>query len=238
MRVLVTRPQPGADRTAAQLTALGFEPVLLPLTQAVALPQDVPEFRPDRVVATSPQAFHHLSQTLREALANVPVVVTGEGTAAAARDAGLKQVDTSGGDVSGLLGILAAMDLSDTRILYLAGKVRRPDLENFLQCKSVPLDICEVYDTLSVSYSTDKLMEISAGGKIACVLVTSVETVHVLATVSNAAFAQTIENALFVCLSERIAEAARSRFANRILVTSAPDGNGLISCLTEAFPRN
>ncbi len=37
-RVLVTRPEPGAARTAKRLVALGFEPVLLPLTQTVALP--------------------------------------------------------------------------------------------------------------------------------------------------------------------------------------------------------
>ncbi|MGB5801993.1 MAG: hypothetical protein WBG88_17980, partial [Mesorhizobium sp.] len=37
-RVLVTRPEPGAAGTAKRLAALGFEPVLLPLTQTVALP--------------------------------------------------------------------------------------------------------------------------------------------------------------------------------------------------------
>ncbi|MGB3901482.1 MAG: uroporphyrinogen-III synthase [Mesorhizobium sp.] len=37
-RVLVTRPEPGAARTAKRLAALGFEPVLLPLTHTIALP--------------------------------------------------------------------------------------------------------------------------------------------------------------------------------------------------------
>ena len=38
LRVLVTRPEPGAAHTAGKLADMGFEPVLLPLTQTVPLP--------------------------------------------------------------------------------------------------------------------------------------------------------------------------------------------------------
>lgn len=237
VRVLVTRPQPGADRTAAHLAALGFEPVLLPLTQTLALPQRLPDDRPDLVVATSPQAFHHLSLALREALASARVLVTGEGTAAAATEAGLTRAETSGGNVSGLIDALAGMELSGTRILYLAGKVRRPDLENFLQGRAVPFDVCEAYDTVSVSYSADKLAAFSVGGNVTCVLVTSVETIIAMAAISSAVFTQAIENAMFVCLSDRIASAACSHFPNRILVAAEPTTKGLFQCLIEAFPR-
>ena len=237
MRVLLTRPQPGADRTAVRLAELGFEPVLLPLTEAVPLPQTLPENTPDLVVATSPQAFHHLSRELREALARVRVAVTGEGTAAAARDAGFTQVETSGGNVWGLSDTLSGMDLSGIRVLYLAGKMRRPDLENFLRDKAVQFDVCEVYDTLSVSYSTDKLEEIVDGGDLGCVLLTSVESVVALLEIDNGGVTQAYENAQFICLSERIAETVRSRFANRISVAAEPSENGLIQCLVEAFPQ-
>ncbi|TJX45058.1 MAG: uroporphyrinogen-III synthase, partial [Mesorhizobium sp.] len=37
LRVLVTRPEPGASRTARKLEEMGFEPLLLPLTETVAL---------------------------------------------------------------------------------------------------------------------------------------------------------------------------------------------------------
>lgn len=235
--MLVTRPQPGADRTAARLAELGYEPVLLPLTQAVALPQALPDIRPDHVLATSPQAFHHLSEELREALASVRVTVTGEGTAAAARDAGFTQVGTSGGNVSGLTYALSGMDLSGICVLYLAGRMRRPDLENFLHDKAVLFDICEVYDTLSVSYSTDKLEEIVDDGDLACVLLTSVESVAALSGIANVGFAQVYENAQFICLSERIAEAVRSRFENPILVAAEPSEEGLIQSVRNAFPQ-
>ncbi|RVD11473.1 uroporphyrinogen-III synthase, partial [Mesorhizobium sp. M7A.F.Ca.ET.027.02.1.1] len=38
LRVLVTRPEPGASRTAHRLEEAGFQPVLLPLTETKALP--------------------------------------------------------------------------------------------------------------------------------------------------------------------------------------------------------
>ncbi|TIX52492.1 MAG: uroporphyrinogen-III synthase, partial [Mesorhizobium sp.] len=40
VRVLVTRPEPGASRTAQRLLDQGFQPILLPLTETVALPVD------------------------------------------------------------------------------------------------------------------------------------------------------------------------------------------------------
>lgn len=236
IRVLVTRPQPGADRTAARLAGIGYEPVVLPLTQTVALAHDLPEAKPDLVVATSPQAFNHLSEGLRVALARVPVIVTGDGTATAARDAGLTDIKTAGGNVSSLIDVIGSSDLSDASVLYLAGRVRRPDLELYLQVKAAKLRLIEVYDTVSVSYSTDKLIEVALGGSFACVFLTSVETVVALAEPACVEFMQAIDNSTYICLSERIAEAVRYRFKNSISVAPEPTEVALLQCLMKAFP--
>ena len=61
MRVLVTRPEPGASRTAVKLRAMGFEPVLLPLseTKPLAIPRDpIPESAV-AVAITSANAIRH-----------------------------------------------------------------------------------------------------------------------------------------------------------------------------------
>ena len=42
LRVLVTRPEPGAGRTAARLQAAGFEPIVLPLSEIVRLAPALP----------------------------------------------------------------------------------------------------------------------------------------------------------------------------------------------------
>jgi uroporphyrinogen-III synthase len=236
VRVLVTRPQPGANRTAARLASLGYEPVVMPLTQTVALMQHLPEAKPDLVVATSPQAFHHLSQALRDLLANVLVIVTGDGTATAAREAGLARVETAGGNVAGLVDRLSRTNLSDVKVVYLAGRVRRPDLEIFLRDSANIFKLIEVYDTISVSYSTDNILKVAAGASFASVLLTSAETVTALGGISGEEFNQAIENAQFICLSGRIAEAARSRFRNPIAVALEPTEDSLLDCLMKAFP--
>lgn len=231
IRVLVTRPQPGADQTVARLARLGFEPLLLPLTRTVPLAQALPDFSPQLVAATSPQAFHHLSPELRNMLAAIPAIVTGEGTAAAARSAGFVEVQASGGNVSGLLDALGSLPAQNADVLYLAGRIRRPELELFLQNHARRTGLIEVYDTISVSYSTDNLRKIAGDGAIHAVLITSVETVGALAAISDQEFHQAIDKSKFICLSARIAEAAQSAFPNRVLVSAEPTGDSLMATL-------
>lgn len=231
IRVLVTRPQPGADQTVARLASLGYEPLLLPLTQAVPLAQALPDFSPQLVAATSPQAFHHLSPKLRETLAIIPAIVTGEGTAAAARTAGFMDVQASGGNVSGLLDALGKRGMTNADVLYLAGRIRRPELELFLQNHARRTGLIEVYDTVSVSYTTEKLQEIAGGGAIGAVLFTSVETVSALAAIADQNFHQVIDKSTFICLSPRIAEAAQSAFPNKVFVSAEPTGDSLMVTL-------
>lgn len=235
VRVLVTRPQPGADQTVARLASLGYKPLLLPLTQAVPLAQPLPEFSPQFVAATSPQAFHHLSPELREMLAAIPAIVTGEGTAAAARSAGFVNVQASGGNVSGLLDALGSLPAQNADVLYLAGRIRRPELELFLQGHARHTGLIEVYDTVSVSYTTEKLREIGGDAVINAVLITSVETVGALAAIADQNFRQAIDQSTFICLSPRIAEAARSAFSNRVLVSAEPTGDSLMARLADSI---
>ena len=162
-RVLVTRPQPGADRTAERLRALGFEPVVMPLTETVALPHVLPEVIPDLVLATSPQAFRHLASEIADLLSGIPLRVTGKATAASARQAGFLDVKETGGDVNRLMASLSSMIVPGLRILYLAGHVRRQELEHHLAARGANLTVVEVYDTLSVSYSTDKIRTLTTG---------------------------------------------------------------------------
>lgn len=233
-RVLVTRPQPGADRTAARLLELGYQPVTLPLTRIVPLPQTPPGFIPDLVVATSPQAFVHLTSGLAGMLANIPVTVTGDGTAAAAKSAGFAQVDPSGGNVANLVAALAGRGIGNVSVLYLAGRVRRPDLETFLENHARSTATLEVYDTISVSYTTEKLQEICGDTPLGFVLLTSVETVNALALIPGMEFRYHIDKSVFICLSQRIAEAAGKVFANPVFVCAQPTEDSLMECLAEA----
>src|SRR5688572_14398609 len=79
-KVLVTRPQPGAARTARRLAELGHRPVELPLTRTVALPVEAASFdRPvDAVAVTSANALRHAPPELVARLADRPCFAVGE----------------------------------------------------------------------------------------------------------------------------------------------------------------
>ena len=234
-RVLVTRPQPGAARTAERLLALGFDPVVMPLTETVALPHHAPEGLPDLVVATSPQAFRHLIKPAFVALSKIPVSVTGKATATAAREAGFLEIAETGGNVSRLIASLSPVLVPEMKVLYLAGRIRRPELERHLAAKGTVLSVLEVYDTLSVSYSTDKIAALSADGVLDAVLLTSVNCVAGLAAIAaKASPREPFENARLICLSQRIAEAAKRYFLNPIHAAAFPSEDALLECLAAA----
>ena len=60
-RVLVTRPQPSASRTAGLLEARGFQPILLPLTETVALTVEANAGNAIAVAVTSANAVRAFS---------------------------------------------------------------------------------------------------------------------------------------------------------------------------------
>ena len=82
--VLVLRPEPEADRTAALLRARGREPIVSPILAVEAVPSDVPAGPFDAVIVSSARAVPHL---LPDELA-APAFVVGETTARALRERG------------------------------------------------------------------------------------------------------------------------------------------------------
>ena len=73
--MLVTRPEPGASATAAQLVQLGFEPVVAPCLSIIPLSAKLPE-RPAAIVITSAQAIAGLPESFHK----VPCFCVGDAT--------------------------------------------------------------------------------------------------------------------------------------------------------------
>lgn len=107
MKVLVLRPQPGADETAARARALGLEPVVAPIFAVRALawtPPDPAGF--DAVMLTSASAARQASDGLTP-FKPLPCYAVGEATAAAAAQAGFADIRIGPDDGSTLLLMMA-----------------------------------------------------------------------------------------------------------------------------------
>ncbi len=107
MKILVLRPQPGADETAARARALGLDPVVAPLFSVRALawtPPDPAGF--DAVMLTSASAARQASEGLTP-FKPLPCYAVGESTAAAAEEAGFADIRVGPDDGKALLLMMA-----------------------------------------------------------------------------------------------------------------------------------
>lgn len=117
--VLVLRPQPGADATAARADERGLRTVIAPLFRIVPRDWAMPETACDALLITSANAAGALDDRLDRTM---PVYAVGEATAAAVRSAGFESVIAGPGQISGLVPIAAANDVRS--LLHLAGEHR------------------------------------------------------------------------------------------------------------------
>ncbi|NJC34845.1 uroporphyrinogen-III synthase [Sphingomonas jejuensis] len=121
--ILVLRPQPGADATAARIRARGLPVVVTPLFARVPLAwTPPPPDAVDHLLVTSAAVFDHGGAGLA-AFRQLPLVAVGGATAAAARAAGFTHVAfMEGGDVHAAAALLARRGAR--RVLHLAGADR------------------------------------------------------------------------------------------------------------------
>ncbi|MGF1624794.1 MAG: uroporphyrinogen-III synthase [Alphaproteobacteria bacterium] len=135
MEVLVTRPQPEAEHTAMLLREMDVRATLAPMLRIMPVSSAAEEPRVDDVqaiVLTSANAARALIQRPLGAMLmerDRPLFAVGEATAQAARDAGFGRVEAAGGDVEGLVRVLAGrVDPGRGAVIYPCGEHRAHDL--------------------------------------------------------------------------------------------------------------
>ena len=122
--LLILRPQPGAEETAARAKALGLEPVVAPLFTIEPLAWEPPEpgiF--DAVLLTSANAARHAGPALSR-FTSLPCWAVGAATAAAARAAGV--ADIRSGPANGGALAEAAASAGVRHALHLHGRDHVP----------------------------------------------------------------------------------------------------------------
>ena len=149
MRVVVTRPEPDGERTAAKLRARGCEVLLAPLLRVEWLDSADLGCGPwDALVMTSANAARAIARHPRLAeLARLPVFTVGRRTADAARAAGFTAVESADGDERDLARLIGGRGGA---LLYLAGEDRAGDLAADVAAQGGTVAIVEVYRAAKV----------------------------------------------------------------------------------------
>lgn len=119
-KLLVLRPQPGADATARRVRTMGFEAVVAPLFEIRPIAWEAPAAAGfDALLLTSANAVRHAGPGLAQFL-HLPVFAVGAATASAATDAGFTSVVTGTSDAAAI-----AAQAAGRRLLHLAGRENR-----------------------------------------------------------------------------------------------------------------
>jgi uroporphyrinogen-III synthase len=230
LRVLVTRPEPGASETADRLTARGFEPVVMPLTRTFAVPVTGWDFEADGVAVTSANAVRFAPPQLLQRFRLAPCYCVGERTAETARSAGMERVEAASGDGESLARLIAAKMPEGLRILYLCGQVRRPELEAALASAGFACVTVETYGTVNIEPSAEDL---EAAGMADLALVYSPMGAHALARLAaRPEAAHLLAKTRFVCLSANVARGLGKLGQNRTSVAAHPNEEELLALLS------
>jgi uroporphyrinogen-III synthase len=230
-RILVTRPEPGASRTAARLGAAGFDAVVLPLTKLEPLIFALPEGPFEALIVTSAQALKSVGT---EDLLHLTVFAVGETTAESARSSGFSNVITAGGSVKSIAALVLEAAKPAARLLYLCGKVRRPELEAALGNAGIQLTAVETYDALPVDYSREQMTAHLGQAPFDAVTLMSARAAEQFSALAEESqFAPLFTDSEIVCFSPRIATVLLQHGVWKLRVTAEATEDSLLETLRE-----
>jgi uroporphyrinogen-III synthase len=234
MRLLITRPQPDAQRTAAVLRQMGHAPVIAPVLRIETV---AAEFGPGpfaAVVMTSANAARAVAEHPRLGeLTALPVFAVGARTAEAARQAGFAAVAAADGGVAELVRLISSRLRGDRpRLLYLAGEDRAGDIAGALAPHGVAVETVVNYRAAVAPAFAQDLRAALGAGPLDGVLHYSRRSAQAfLAAAEAAGFLTAVLKIQHYCLSEEVAAPLRAAGAT-VWVAVRPEESALVELLS------
>jgi len=225
--VLITRPQPDADRTAAEVQAHGFNPIVAPLMRIALRPhalQDAPDC--DALAFTSANGV----RAWRAAGGSVrPCYVVGPASAEAAREAGLPVAGVAEGDVETLAALIAKE--RPGRVLHVGGTALAGDLTGRLSREGLPAQAIALYEAVAETALPPEARGAICAG-LSFVLLFSPRSARLFCRlVREAGLGDELRNTRCAALSPAVAEAVDIPFAD-VIVSDRRDLSGFVDILS------
>jgi uroporphyrinogen-III synthase len=238
MRLLVTRPAPDGERTAAILRARGHDTMVAALVRVDVLPDADLGMGPwSGILLTSANAARALAQNARRPeLLRLPAFVVGEHTAQAARAAGFGEVVSADGNAVDLALLIAAnaREGSQPPLLYLAGEDRAADIAAALAAQGVRIQTVVVYRAIAATHFPPLAWAAISLGRLDGVLHYSRRSAQIYVNCARGARMLDKTKALFhYCLSAQVAGPLVEQGVTNIRVAPRPNEEALLD-LVEA----
>jgi uroporphyrinogen-III synthase len=243
MAILVTRPHPDDEATAAGLRARGFEVLLAPMLrfQPVAFPVDT-DARYDAVIVTSANALRGIESHLAgQCLLKLPLFAVGEHSAAAGRRVGFSKVISANGDAASLRDcVLASVKAKELKkagtLLYLAGADLAHNLGGELGEHGFSVVTQTTYRMMPVSSLPREAGDAFVAHRIDAVLHYSRRSARAFLEAARTAGVEISALAIpQCCISEAVASVVRDAGATQVMVARSPHENALFEVLDRAL---
>jgi uroporphyrinogen-III synthase len=246
MAILVTRPHPDDETTAAALRDRGFKVLRAPMLRFEPVPfQDDADARYGAVIATSANALRAIAPHLAGSrLLQLPLFAVGEHTAAAAREAGFEQVIASKGDAGALRDlVLAAVKSKQLKkaspLLYLAGADLARDLGGELGEKGFTVVTHTTYRMVPAPSLPREICDAFVAHEVEAILHYSRRSARAFLEAARSGGVEISALALpQCCISVAVAAVLRDAGATQVTAAASPDENALLDALGRALrPR-
>ena len=242
MAVLVTRPEPDNETTAAALRAKGLGVLLAPMLryEPVAFHDDA-DARYGAVIVSSANAIRAIEAHLTAHLLALPLFAVGERTAQAARHAGFRDVIVAEGNAAALRDLIVASARAKTlkkasTLLYLAGADLAGDLAGELGERGFSVVTQTTYRMIPLAKLPQDAGDAFAANKVEAVLHYSRRSARAFLDAVRAAGVEITALAIpQCCISDAVASVVRDVGATQVLVARSPDESGLFEALDRAL---
>ena len=234
MRLLVTRPEPDADRTARALRDRGRQALVAPLIHIEPIPDAPIGEGPWAAIAlTSANAVTALvAHPAKARLLRVPVFTVGARTEEAAHAAAFAHVESAYGDVAALASLIVARLADRTKqVLYLAGEDRAGNLEALLGEYGIAVPI---YRAVQATRLSEAARSALANDRIDGVLHFSRRSAEAfIAAIEADRLRERGLGLRHLCLSAEVAAPLIAAGAERVEVARRPDQQSLLELLDQ-----
>lgn len=243
MAILVTRPHPDDETTAAGLRARGFEVLLAPMLrfEPLAFHEDL-DAHYGAIIVTSANALRGIEPQLKGSrLLKLPLFAVGEHTATAARKIGFENVIPAKGDATSLRDLVTASVKTKAPkktgpLLYLAGAELARDLAGDLGERGFTVVTQTTYRMAPLSSLPREVCDAFAANRVEAVLHYSRRSARAFLESIRAAGVEI--SALSIpqcCISAAVASVVRDAGATQVMVAASPDENAVFAALGRAL---
>ena len=230
MRLLITRPEPDNERTAAALREMSHEVVLSPLLHIEIVPNaDFGSPPWSAILITSSNGARALAGHPRRAeFMALPVLAVGRISAEAARAAGFADVTSADGNADDLARLAATrLAGSPHPLLYLAGEDRSGELA----LPGLTVRTVVVYRAAKAEHFPAEVRAALERGHIDGILHFSKRSVESYLECGRDNAGPALRPTHY-CLSARAAEPLRAAGATKIVLAAQPDEASLLALVT------